>query len=823
LKRVAIVDWDVHHGNGTQSIFWTDPRVLAISLHQDDLFSLRGGNVDENGEGAGKGATINIPLPPGSGHSAYIAAFERVVLPALARFRPELIIVASGLDASSHDPSGRMNLHSESYRVLTALLMQSAAQHCKGRLVLCHEGGYSAFLVPFLGLAILETLSGIRTEARDPFLPTVILQPAQALSQPQAAVIDSAAALVARVPGPESQSAEASSRASSALPGQRSFTLLEATIEEIQSAMEAGALSSVELVTLYLNRIFAYDQNGIKLNSIPVLNPNALAEAAEADRLRVQGKVLGPLHGIPFTVKDSYKVKGLTVACGSPAFAGLIANEDAFTVDRIRAAGGILLGKTNMPPMAHGGMQRGVYGRAESPYNADYLTAAWRSGSSNGSGTATAASFAAFGMGEETVSSGRSPASNNGLVAYTPSRGLISIRGNWPLYPLRDVVVPMARSMGDLFTVLDVIARPDTRTDGDFWRHQSVVKLPNVKDVRPARYPTLASRDALRGKRLGVPKMYIGKQYADRRLIPVRPSIVALWVRAAEDLRAQGAELIEVELPFVYNWENELPVAKSVTERGLYPAEWLGVEGIEDAALNPQAAEEFLASNKDLNFPSWTSIDPDEVFPTPAGAVDEEAKGVPRPFRRMIESIARGTKPVSELPKFAEALNGLEKVRKVDFEDWLIENKLDGVVFPANADVAKAESDRNEAAYDYASFTDGVRTSNTNRVLRCLGIPSVSVCMGLMADIGMPVNLTFIGPAYSDNDLLRFAYTYEQATHHRLPPPSRASVEGRDDTLQFSDCETAPSAREQSGPSADAFGTDRPTIEQCRWQAAADG
>jgi len=196
-----------------------------------------------------------------------------------------------------------------------------------------------------------------------------------------------------------------------------------------------------------LNRIYAYDRNGIKLDSIPVLNPNALQEAARADLLRARGKHLGRLHGVPFTVKDSYKVKGLTVAAGSPVFAALIANEDAFTVQKIREAGGVLLGKTNMPPLANGGMQRGVYGRAESPYDAAYLTAAWASGSSNGSGTSTAANFAAFGMGEETVSSGRSPASNNALVAYTPSRGLISIRGNWPLFPIRDVVVPHTRTV----------------------------------------------------------------------------------------------------------------------------------------------------------------------------------------------------------------------------------------------------------------------------------------------------------------------------------------------------------------------------------------
>ena len=154
-------------------------------------------------------------------------------------------------------------------------------------------------------------------------------------------------------------------------------------------------------------------------------------------------------------------MRGLPVTAGSPAFANLVANDDAFAVAQLRAAGAICLGLTNMPPMAAGGMQRGLYGRAESPYSAGFLTSAFGSGSSNGSGTATAASFAAFGLAEETWSSGRAPASNNALVAYTPSRGVISVRGNWPLVPTMDVVVPHARSVDDLLHLLDAVVADD--------------------------------------------------------------------------------------------------------------------------------------------------------------------------------------------------------------------------------------------------------------------------------------------------------------------------------------------------------------------------
>jgi acetoin utilization deacetylase AcuC-like enzyme len=164
VGRVAIVDWDVHHGNGTETIFLADPSVLAISLHQDEHYPPGRGRIDVVGDGAGRGTNFNIPLPPGAGGAAYGLAFERIVLPALRQFRPELVIVASGFDASAYDPLGRMNLAAEDFRNLTASLMEVAAEVCDGRLLLSHEGGYSSFYVPYCGLAVVEQLSGQRSD-----------------------------------------------------------------------------------------------------------------------------------------------------------------------------------------------------------------------------------------------------------------------------------------------------------------------------------------------------------------------------------------------------------------------------------------------------------------------------------------------------------------------------------------------------------------------------------------------------------------------------------------------------------------------------------
>jgi amidase len=561
--------------------------------------------------------------------------------------------------------------------------------------------------------------------------------------------------------------------------GRRTFTLAEATIADMQEAMGAGAVSSVELTALSLNRIFAYDSNGMRLNAIPVLNPDVLAEAAEADRLRAIGVVHGDLHGVPFTVKDSYKVKGLTVACGSPAFAGLIANEDSFAVERIRSGGGVLIGKTTMPPLATGGMQRGLYGRAESPYNPDFLTAAWDSGSSNGCGTATAASFAAFGLGEETTSSGRSPASNNALVAYTPSRGLISIRGNWPLFPIKDVVVPMTRTVTDMFALLNTLVVEDPIVTGDFWREQSAVPLPTVDSVRPEDYRELAEPDSLRGKRIGVPTQYIGKDYSGSAPFSVRPSIRALWEQAAEDLRSLGATVVEVDFEAIHNYEEDRVTARGPVERDLLPGAWwrftdyetgtTAGTSLEFTKLNPFWSERFLRLNNDPSLSSWRDVDVSQVFPYPPGTVDASRKGPCRDYGEMRAAIVDGYQSPWTLPELDDALRGAERLRAVDFEHWLTANDLDLLVFPANADVGRADSDVNEESYLHAS-SNGVRCSNGNFMLRHLGIPSVSVSMGLMADIGMPVNLTFAGPAYTDSDLLSYAYAYERYTQHRRAP-----------------------------------------------------
>lgn len=202
IERVAIVDWDVHHGNSQEGAFLRDPTVLTISVHQDNYYPPSSGGIDVVGEGAGAGSNLNVPLPPGSGHGAYLDAWARVVLPALHRFRPELIVVSSGFDGSAMDPLGRMLCHSETFRTIARQTVEAAESLCGGRLLALHEGGYSTAYVPFCGLATLEELRGERTEVADPFLAIFAEMGGQALQPHQRALIDAAAAHVPRVPAP---------------------------------------------------------------------------------------------------------------------------------------------------------------------------------------------------------------------------------------------------------------------------------------------------------------------------------------------------------------------------------------------------------------------------------------------------------------------------------------------------------------------------------------------------------------------------------------------------------------------------------------------
>jgi amidase len=560
--------------------------------------------------------------------------------------------------------------------------------------------------------------------------------------------------------------------------------VIEASIAELQTALDSGTVTAEALLRAYLDRIAQYDSAGISLNSVVVFNRLAMDEARESDMRRAAGKALSAFDGIPYSAKNSFKVRGLTVAAGSPAFADLVAGDDAFVIAQLRAAGAILIGLTNMPPMANGGMQRGLYGRAESPYNADYMTAAFASGSSNGSGTATAASFCAFGLGEETWSSGRAPAANNALCAYTPSRGVISVRGNWPLVPTMDVVVPHTRTMADMLALLDVIVADDPDTTGDFWRSQPWVNIPKASAIRPASYAALAGSADLKGKRFALPAMYInadpeagtnpngGIGGPTGQAIRTRASFIGLMEQAQAALEEAGAKVIVTDFPLITNYEGDRPDAPTIRTRGLISPAFLEKE-IWD--LSVWSWDTFLRVNADPHLNRLADVDGALIFPHPEGALPDRYTGFDDNIS-LYPDFARKN-PVGDfqdIPEIAEGVRGLEAMRRLDLEAWMDELAIDAVIFPTVADVALSDADVNPDSAEIA-WRNGTWIANGNLALRHCGVPTVTVPMGLAKDIGMPAGLTFAGRGWSDNELLAYATAFEATGPYRTPPPRTSS------------------------------------------------
>ena len=548
------------------------------------------------------------------------------------------------------------------------------------------------------------------------------------------------------------------------------FDPFEASISAIADALRENRTTSLDLVEYYLDRMARFDSSGPHLNAVPVLNADARAEAMASDERRARGETLGSLDGIPFTVKDSYRVAGMTVSAGSPAFAKLRANEDSFAIEQLRRAGAVLLGRTNMPPMADGGMQRGLHGRAESPYNPDFLAAAFASGSSQGSGVAVASNFGAFSLGSETVSSGRSPASNNSVVTYTPSRGVISMRGVWPLFALRDVVTPYAKTVADLCQLLDPLTQVDPTPRGDFWLDQPFVELPVPLEQAPtswAALPEQPTSGVLAGKRIAVPRVYVGE--GESMDIETRASILELWEQAAKRLRDLGAEVVLTELPLIEQYEGGIPAGEKIEELGVLPPGWMHYEFTDLLAFG---WDDFLVANGDPTCASLAAADPDQIFPPPPGSLPDryaEVEDYDQRYRVTVGLAKAGIAHPHTRPDYADGLRALEQLREQLWESWMNDNGYDFVAFPANADVGPADSDTSVESADIA-WRNGVLFSNGNYAIRHMGIPTLTVPMGVMSDIGMPVGLTFAARAYDDRALIEAGLAFEAPGSLRQAP-----------------------------------------------------
>ena len=516
------------------------------------------------------------------------------------------------------------------------------------------------------------------------------------------------------------------------------FTLDKATISDVHAAFNAGALTSEGLTQLYLNRIETYDQSGPNINAVPVLNPNSLAEAARLDQLWEQGEILGPLHGIPVIVKDSYNVEGLPTSNGVEVLGSLIAQEDAFSVAQLKDAGAIILGKANMSTWAfsYDGISE-TYGAVINPYAIDRTPG----GSSSGSGAGVAASFAMLATGGETGGSIRVPSAHNALVGIKPSAGLVSVDGTWPLVTERDVIGPMAKSVADTAAAMDALVAFDP---DNIWNPY----IPDVEATRPESYSDFLDDTSLEGTVLAMPRPYIGQgDPAKGESFPIDPQVEAAFEAAKVVLEEQGATLIEVDIPAHETWFIDFLL------EGNPPFDY-PTDNFRSLQTRAFYYEQLVQGYGDDEITSF--VDLLEILPE-----DYE-------FYAYVESIANTiaageAKPWEDLPDVDQALNAIAQLRTLEYEDFMADNGIDAFVFPTLNYLAPPQGDgANEV---YATFGSLPARFESN----ILGLPAITVPMGYSEE-GIPMSLEFMGNYFGESEIISYAYDYEQATGLRRPP-----------------------------------------------------
>jgi len=322
--------------------------------------------------------------------------------------------------------------------------------------------------------------------------------------------------------------------AATAAPAQPRFHLIEATIDGIHAEMRAGRLSCTQLVQAYIERIKAYDQAGPKLNAVQNVNPHALKQAAELEAtLKASGALAGPLHCIPVLIKDQFDTNFMPTTYGSALFKTFVPERNAAVVDRLQAAGAIILAKTNMGEfaLAYSGSAFGDCHNAYDPTRSP-------SGSSCGTGAGIAANFGAVGIGEDTGGSVRGPAAHNNLVGLRPTLQLVSRAGMFPVTPTRDTLGPITRTVRDAAIVMDVIAGYDPRDPITAWSYGNI----------PETYPSFLVPNGLKGMRIGV--IRAPTDASTDTTTPDYKETQATITSAVVDLRSRGAEVIDpIEIP----------------------------------------------------------------------------------------------------------------------------------------------------------------------------------------------------------------------------------------------------------------------------------
>ena len=508
-----------------------------------------------------------------------------------------------------------------------------------------------------------------------------------------------------------------------------------ATIADLNKAYATGKLTSEKVVSAYLKRIEAYDKRGPTINAVITLNPNALKTARALDAERKKGKVRGPLHGVPVVLKDNFDTFDLPTTGGSQLLEGSIPPDDAFVVKRLRDAGAIILAKVNMSEWAGGA---GVYGTTDpqlakkgavpngfssaggqtrNPYDLSRGPA----GSSGGTGAAVAASFAQFGMGTDTGGSVRGPASVNGLVGLKPTNGLLSRDGIVPLSLTFDTGGPMTRSVYDLAITLGTMTGVDS---ADALTQTSAGKFETD-------YTQFLKAGALQGARIGIARDFMGRNAETDRITE----------QAIATLKKLGAEVVDnVRYPqYLLDVRQTLLTTMMNADFKVQIGEYLATTG----PKYPKSYGDIVAR----------SNDPAIKFRSP-----EKAWGLQYNASVTIDQ----TDPVYVAAK-EHGLPLIKSAMVAVFEN----HKLDAIVYPTSPEPATLIN----PPENQRTAGGGSATSLANLT----GFPDLIVPAGMTSD-GLPVSISFFGPAYSEAKLIGYGYDFEQATKARVPPKNTPAL-----------------------------------------------
>jgi amidase len=486
------------------------------------------------------------------------------------------------------------------------------------------------------------------------------------------------------------------------------FDVVEATITQVHDAMRAGTLTCRELVGQYLKRIDAFDKNGPAINSIVVVNAEALKRAEELDQRFAQSGPTGALHCVPVIVKDNFETVGLQSANGALAFAGYMAAQDAFQVQRIKQAGAIVLAKSNMAEWAFSPYETVnsiLPGYTRNPYALDRVTA----GSSGGTAAAVAASLGLVGLGSDTGNSIRGPSSHQALVGIRSTMGLTSRSGVFPLSLLADIAGPMTRTVDDAVKVFQVIVGEDPADRVTAAAHEH--PAPN--------YAASLDRDGLRGAVIGVLRQAYERPTTD-------PEIVRVFQAALEDMKRAGATIVD-------------------------PAT-VELDGARRGGGGP-----CMGFKYDLN--RFLAARGDRVPLKNLTEIVKSGKFHPNNQRRL-EQADTGPENGPESAGCQADATYRQQVRDA-VTKTMDKLKLDAFVYPTWSNPPRLIGDLNTPHGDNSQFFSPTT-----------GFPAINVPMGFTRSGTLPAGITIYGRAWSEAKLIKIAYGFQQATHHRRPPAS---------------------------------------------------